>query len=206
MLDRWEADWQYYFATQGYIVVAVDPRGTGGRGRSFSDIVYKNLGKYETADLIAATRYIATMPGVDRDRIGVHGWSYGGYETLMLMTDRDCPFKAGVAVAPVTDWRFYDTVYTERYMTTPAMNEPGYNESSPCERASNLRGRLLIMSGTADDNVHLFNSISFQNSLAENGLFCDMMLFPGMNHSIYHCDARVQVYAKMLDYFNQYLK
>lgn len=205
VLDRWEADWQYYYASKGYIVVAVDPRGTGGRGRAFQDIVYKNLGKYETADLIEATRYIATLPGVDNTRIGIHGWSYGGYETLMSMTDANSPFKAAVAVAPVTDWRYYDTVYTERYMTTPAMNESGYENSSPCERAGNMKGRLLIMSGTSDDNVHLYNTISFQNALLAKGLFCDLMLFPGMNHSINHCDGRRQVYAKMLDFFDKNL-
>lgn len=206
VLDKWEADWQYYYASRGYIVVCVDPRGTGGRGRAFQDVVYKQLGVTETKDLIAATRYIATLPGVDRNRIGIHGWSYGGYETLMAATDRDCPFKAAVAVAPVTDWRYYDTVYAERYMTTPAMNESGYDISSPCHRAAGMKTNLLIMSGTADDNVHVANSISFQNSLLANGLFCDMMLFPGMNHSINHCDGRRLVYAKMLDFFDKNLK
>ncbi|MCH5244974.1 MAG: alpha/beta fold hydrolase [Muribaculaceae bacterium] len=205
VLDRWEADFTSYYATRGYIVVCVDPRGTGGRGRAFMDVVYKDLGHYETIDLIAAARYIATLPGVDGDRIGIHGWSYGGYETLMAVTDPSAPFKVAVAVAPVTDWRYYDTVYTERYMTTPGMNESGYNRSSPCRRASNLNARLLIMSGTSDDNVHLFNTIAFQNALAADGLFCDMLLFPGMNHSINGCDNRRLVYARALDYFDRNL-
>ncbi|MCH5347058.1 MAG: alpha/beta fold hydrolase [Muribaculaceae bacterium] len=205
VLDRWEADFTSYYATRGYIVVAVDPRGTGGRGRAFMDVVYKDLGHYETLDLIAAMRYIATLPGVDGERIGIHGWSYGGYETLMAVTQPGNPFKAAVAVAPVTDWRFYDTVYAERYMTTPGMNVDGYDRSSTLNRAGSMTARTLVMSGTADDNVHMFNTIAFQNSLAAHGMFCDMLLFPGMNHSINGCDSRRLVYARILDYFDRNL-
>jgi len=206
VLDRWEAGWQSYFADQGYIVMCVDGRGTGGRGRAFMDAVYKDLGKYETADQLAAARYAATLPYVDPSRIGIYGWSYGGYETLMAVTASGNTYRAGVAVAPVTDWRYYDTVYAERYMTTPAMNEDGYDDSSVLGRVNNLKCRLLVMSGTADDNVHLFNTMQFVSHLQSAGRYCDMFLFPNMNHSINGCDARRVVMARMLDYFNQNLK
>lgn len=206
VLDRWEAGWQSYFADQGYIVMCVDGRGTGGRGRAFMDVVYKDLGRYETADQLAAARYAASLPYVDANRIGIYGWSYGGYETLMAVTAPGNTYKAGVAVAPVTDWRYYDTVYAERYMTTPAMNEDGYDSSSAVARVNNLKCRLLIMSGTADDNVHLFNTMQFVSALQSAGRYCDMFLFPNMNHSINGCDSRRVVMARMLDYFNQNLK
>ena len=135
-------------------MICVDGRGTGGRGRAFCDVVYKNLGYYETIDQIAAARYAASLPYVDPNRIGIFGWSYGGYETLMAATADDSPYAAAVAVAPVTDWRFYDTVYAERYMLTPQQNEDGYRRSAPLMRTSRLKCPLLIMYGTSDDNVH----------------------------------------------------
>lgn len=206
VLDRWDAGFQSYYAQQGYIVVCVDGRGTGGRGRAFQDVVYKRLGHFETIDQIAAARYVASLPYVDGERIGIYGWSYGGYETIMAATASDSPYAAAVAVAPVTDWRYYDTVYAERYMTTPAMNEDGYREASAIGRVNNLDCQLLIMSGTADDNVHLFNTIQFVSALESSGRFCDMLLFPNMNHSINGCDMRRVVMARMLDYFNRNLK
>lgn len=205
VLNKWSVDWQQYASINGYVVVCVDPRGTGGRGRKFMDVVYRNLGYYETIDQINAANYIAGLDYVDGSRIGICGWSYGGYETLMCMTDRRSPFKAGVAIAPVTDWRYYDTVYAERYMLTPQANEDGYNASAPISRAANLSGRLLIMSGTADDNVHPANTFEFVSKLQCNGILCDMLMFPNMNHSIFGCNARSVVYGKMIDYFNQNL-
>lgn len=205
VLNRWQPDWRPYFAMQGYIVVTVDPRGTGGRGREFMDVVYRDLGHYETIDLIAAARSIASLPYVDASRMGLFGWSYGGYEALMCATAPDNPFKAVVAVAPVTDWRFYDTVYAERYMTTPQMNSRGYDASAPLNRIKNLDCRLLLMWGTADDNVHPENSLEFAAALQGAGKFCDMMVFTNQNHSIKTCDMRRVVYGRMLDYFNRNL-
>lgn len=206
VLDRWEAGWQAYYAMKGYLVVCVDGRGTGGRGRAFEQIVYKRLGHYETIDQLAAAAYVATLPYADASRIGIYGWSYGGYETIMCATAPSNPYRAAVAVAPVTDWRFYDTVYAERYMLTPAMNEDGYSESSTLGRVNNLNGRLLIMAGTSDDNVHLSNTMQFLDAVQADGRFCDLFLFPGMNHSINGCGTRLVVMARMLDYFDRNLK
>ena len=206
VLNRWQFDWQDCFAKNGYVVVCVDGRGTGGRGRDFCDIVYRDLGHYETIDQIAAARYAASLPFVDSSKIGIFGWSYGGYETLMCATAGDCPYAAAVAVAPVTDWRFYDTIYAERYMLTPQQNEEGYKQSAPLWRTSHLACPLLIMYGTSDDNVHPANSLEFVSRLQRQGDICDMLVFPNMNHSINGCNARSVVYGKMLDWFNKNLK
>ena len=203
VLNRWHIDWDCYFAQQGYIVMCVDGRGTGGRGKEFESIVYKRLGYYETIDQIAAANYAASLPYVDANRIGIYGWSFGGYEALMAISDKNSPYVAAVAVAPVTDWRYYDSVYTERYMLTPKENEEGYNVGSPIKRAANVKCRLLLMSGTADDNVHVQNTLEYVSELQSHGVMCDMLLFPNMNHSIYHCNSRALVYAKMLDFFNR---
>jgi dipeptidyl-peptidase-4 len=186
--------------------VCVDGRGTGGRGRAFSDVVYRRLGHYETIDQIAAARYAASLPFVDGSRIGIYGWSYGGYEALMCASADASPFAAAVSVAPVTDWRYYDTVYAERYMLTPQQNADGYAASAPLSRAGSLACPLLIMSGTADDNVHLFNTMQYVSALQSEGMMCDMFLFPNMNHSINGCNSRAVVYARMLEFFNSKLK
>lgn len=205
VLNRWVIDWENYFAMKGYVIVCVDGRGTGGRGKAFREIVYRNLGHIETVDQLAAARHAASLPFVDPARIGIFGWSYGGYETLMAASAPDNPYKAAVAVAPVTDWRYYDTVYAERYMLTPAQNEHGYETSAPINRIDGMQCNLLIMSGTADDNVHLSNTIEYVSRLVQAGKWCDLMLFPNMNHSINGCDARRVVYGRMLDYFNRNL-
>lgn len=204
--NRWHMDWDYYAAAErGFVVICVDGRGTGGRGTAFRDIVYKRLGHYETIDQLAAARYAAKLPFVDSNRIGIAGWSYGGYETLMALTDQQSNFKAGVAIAPVTSWRYYDTVYAERFMLTPGENAEGYNESAPIERVNNLNCNLLMMHGTADDNVHLSNTIEFVSRLQEANRCCDMLLFPNMNHSINGCDSRRLVYGRMVEYFATHL-
>lgn len=203
VLNRWKPDWYQYAAMQGYVILCVDPRGTAGRGRAFETIVYKNLGHYETLDQIAAAKYAASLPFVDPEKIIINGWSYGGYETLMCATAPASPFAGAIAIAPVTDWRFYDTVYAERYMLTPQENPDGYRSSAPLNRADNLKCPLLIMHGTADDNVHLMNTIQFVSALQSDGILCDMLLFPNMNHSINFCNARAVVYAKLLEYANR---
>lgn len=204
--DRWHMDWDYYAAAErGFIVICVDGRGTGARGTAFRDVVYKRLGYYETIDQLAVARYAASLPYVDSSRIGIAGWSYGGYETLMAATAPASPFKAAVAIAPVTSWRYYDTVYAERFMLTPGENAEGYSESAPINRAGNLECDLLLIHGTADDNVHLSNTIEFVSRLQQADRGCDMFLFPDMNHSINGCNARALVYGKMLDYFSRNL-
>lgn len=205
VVNRWKMDWGYYAAEQGFLVVCVDGRGTGARGTAFRDVVYKRLGYYETVDQTAAARYVASLPYADASRIGICGWSYGGYETLMAVTAQDSPFAAAVAIAPVTSWRYYDTVYAERYMLTPQENPDGYDESAPISRAARLACPLLIMHGTADDNVHLQNTVEFASSLQANDRYCDLWLFPAMNHSINGCDARAQVYGRMISYFQRNL-
>lgn len=202
VLNRWSVDWQQYAAQKGYIIVCVDGRGTGGRERKFETVVYKNLGYYETIDQVNAAREIAKLPYVDSGRIGMNGWSFGGYETLMCASAIESPFKAAVAIAPVTDWRLYDTIYTERYMSTPEINEEGYNSSAPLKQTNRMNTRLLLITGTSDDNVHPANTIQYVSSLQNNNRLCSMLLFPNMNHSINGCNSRSQVYAAMIDFFN----
>ncbi len=206
VLDQWSIDWMTFAAHQGYVIVCVDGRGTGGRGRKFMDAVYRNLGHYETIDQIAAAKYAASLPFVDGSRIGIHGWSFGGYETLMAASAKNSPYAAAVAVAPVTDWRYYDTIYTERYMLTPQENADGYRASAPLWRTADVRCPLLIMHGTADDNVHPENTLQYLSEMESGGNYCDLLLFPNMNHSINGCGAQSVVYARMIDYFNSHLK
>lgn len=205
VLDRWSIDWMSYAAQLGYVVVCADGRGTFGRGRQWETIVYRNLGHYETIDQQAVGRWVAQQAWADPSRIGITGWSYGGYETLMAISTSRQPFAAAVAIAPVTSWRYYDTVYAERYMLTPQENADGYETSAPISHVNQVDIPLLIIHGTADDNVHLSNSIEYVSALEGAGRFCDMLLYPNMNHSINGCDARLNVYSKMLDYFNRNL-
>lgn len=206
VLNAWEIDWEQYAAAQGYIIVCVDGRGTGGRGKAWESIVYMQLGKYETIDQLAAARFMANQSYVDAKKIGIFGWSYGGYETLMAMSQPNSNYAAGVAIAPVTDWRYYDTVYAERFMRTPKENESGYNQSSPLNLVNAQKGRLLIVSGTADDNVHIANTLQYTAELTSQNKICDMMVYTNMNHSINGCDVRYQLYMKILDFYDNYLK
>ncbi len=205
VLNRWQFDWMNYFAHRGFVIVCCDGRGTGARGTDFMFKVYRNLGYYETIDQLAAARRAASLPYVDPARIGIFGWSYGGYETLMAASAKGNPYAAAVAVAPVTDWRYYDTVYAERFMLTPAQNDDGYNSSAPIKHASDMSADLLIMYGTADDNVHPANSIEYVSALQSHNILCDILLFPNMNHSIYGCNSRALVYAKMFSFFSSHL-
>lgn len=206
VLDRWSPDWTLYFAEQGYAVVTIDPRGCGGRGRSFSRAVYRRLGELETADLCAAVGNLcAANSWIDPARVGIYGWSYGGFEALMCATETSTPFKAAVAVAPVTDWRLYDTAYTERYMLTPQQNPDGYARCAPLNRVSNLGAEVLLMWGTADDNVHPANSLEFLSRLEAAGRWADALPFPNSDHSINGCSLRSTVYSRMLQYFNRRL-
>lgn len=206
VLNKWNLDWENYFATQGYIIACVDGRGTGGRGKKFESLVYMNLGKYETIDQLAAASYMANQPYVDPAKIGIWGWSYGGYEALMAMSQKNSKYAAGAAIAPVTDWRFYDTVYAERYMRTPNENAEGYKNSAPINLVTNQKGELLIIHGTADDNVHPSNTYEYVAELTSRNKLCDMMIYTNMNHSINGCDVRLPLYKKVLKFFNNNLK
>lgn len=205
VLNRWSFDWEMYYASKGYIVVCVDGRGTAGRGAAFRTCVYRQLGHFETIDQVAAANYAASLPYVDGSRIGIYGWSYGGYQSLMCASADGAPYAAAVAIAPVTDWRYYDSIYTERYMLTPQQNERGYNDASAILRVLHLACPLLIMYGTADDNVHPANSLQYVSTLQSAGMWCDMFVFPNMNHSINSCNARAVVYGRMFDFFESKL-
>ena len=204
--NRWSLDWVNYFATQGYVIACVDGRGTGGRSRDFKTMVYRNLGYYETIDQLAAARFMASQPWVDADRIGIWGWSYGGYEVLMAMSQPGSCYAAGVAIAPVTSWRYYDTTYTERFMTQPQDNEEAYDAGAPLNHIDDLKGRLLLMFGSADDNVHIINSMQYVARLHAAGVMFDMMVYTNMNHSINGCDVRLPLYRRVLEHFDRELK
>lgn len=205
VLNRWKMDGLYYIASQGYVIACVDGRGTGNRSRQWANAVYKHLGEYETDDQIAGAKYFASLPYIDSEKVACFGWSYGGYMTLMELTAADTPFKAGVSMAPVTDWRFYDSIYTERYMLTPQQNASGYETASALNRTSRLNARLLIMSGTSDDNVHYYNTLKYTSKLNSEGKIFDMMSYTGFEHSLRMCNARVQLYRKVLDFLNTQL-
>ena len=200
--NKWHLDGLNYIAQSGYVVGVVDGRGTGGRSEKWCKCVYMHLGRYETADQIAGANELARLPYVDASRMSLFGWSYGGYMTLMEMTAQDSPFKCGVAMAAVTDWHWYDSIYTERFMLTPGQNESGYAESSAIGRTARLKGKLLIMSGTSDDNVHFYNTLKYTSKLSYEGHLFDMMVFPGMDHSLRVGNARAQLYRKVVDFLD----
>ncbi|MCB0835835.1 MAG: S9 family peptidase [Bacteroidetes bacterium] len=192
--------WYQMLAQNGYIVACVDNRGTGGKGRDFRAVTYANLGKYETIDQIEAAKYLGNQSYIDASRIGIWGWSYGGYMTSLCMTKGNGLFKAGIAVAPVTNWRFYDTIYTERYLKTPQLNPSGYDENSPLNFAANLQGAYLLVHGMADDNVHVQNSIEWVDALVRANKQFDMFFYPNKNHSIFGGYTRYHLYKKMTDF------
>ena len=206
VLNSWKVDWENWFAMQGYIVACFDGRGTGARGKAFESVTYQNLGHYETIDQVAAARHIAAQPWVDADHIGIWGWSYGGYMTLMALSEPGHPFAAGVSIAPVTSWRFYDTIYAERFMRTPQENADGYDRSAPLSRMDDLKGDLLIMFGSADDNVHIINSMQYIAKLHGQKSQFEMMVYPNMNHSINGCGVREPLYQRVLNFFDRKLK
>ncbi len=206
VLDRWKIDWEHYLVSQGFIVACVDGRGTGGRGRAYETAVYMRLGKYETEDQVAGAEYMRSLPYVDGDHIGIYGWSYGGYETLMAMSTGNGIYRAGVAIAPVTDWRYYDTIYAERFMRTPGENADGYLQSAPITHADQLKGDLLIISGTADDNVHHLNTLQYSAALIEAGIQFDTQVYPNRDHHIQGCNTRHHLFTRVCRFFSEKLK
>ena len=192
--------WHQLLAQKGYIVVSVDNRGTGARGVDFKKVTYKQLGKYETEDQIEAAKYFATLPYVDGSRIGVQGWSYGGYMSSLCLLKGADYFKAAIAVAPVTNWRFYDSIYTERYMQTPQENEDGYDDNSPINHVEKLKGKYLLVHGMADDNVHLQNTTEMISALVDADKQFDLFVYPNKNHGIYGGNTRYHLYSKMTNF------
>lgn len=197
--------WHQMLAQEGFVVASVDNRGTGARGRDFKNITYMNLGDWESRDQVEAARYLGSLPFVDAGRMAIWGWSYGGYMTLMSMARGGDLFAAGVSVAPVTSWRFYDTIYTERYMRTPRENPEGYRRSAPIEHAAEITGDLLLVHGTGDDNVHFQNSVQMIHRLQEAGVQFDLMIYPNKTHSIAGEDTRVHLYTMMTDFLKSRL-
>lgn len=198
--DRFLVDWTDYLVSQGFIVACVDGRGTGARGEEFRKCTYMNLGIKESDDQIAAAKYFATLPYIDKDRIAIWGWSYGGYNVLMSMSRGNGIFKAGVTIAPVTDWKFYDTVYAERYMRAPQQNMNGYNDGSPIKLANQLKGSLLLIHGSSDDNVHFQNTMEYTSALIKANKQFDLFVFPDKNHSIRGASNRTYLYNKVIDF------
>ncbi|HYG51697.1 MAG TPA: S9 family peptidase [Flavobacteriales bacterium] len=203
VLDAWGSmnyGWHQLLAQKGYLVFCVDPRGTMYRGATFKKCTYMQLGKYETEDLIETAKYLAKYAFVDPSRIGVQGWSYGGYMTLLCMTKGADYFKAGISVAPVTNWRYYDNIYTERFMRKPQENANGYDDNSPINHVTKLKGRLLLVHGTADDNVHYQNSLEITNAFIKANKQFDMFFYPNKNHGIAGGLTRYHLYTKMLNF------
>ena len=192
-------------AQQGFILVCVDGRGTGGRGADFEKCTYMKLGDMESKDQVEAALYLASLPYVDKDNIGIWGWSYGGFNTLMSMSEGRGVFKAGVAVAPPTDWRYYDTVYTERYMRTPKENPSGY-DINPIKRAGQLHGALLLCHGLADDNVHPQNTFEYAEALVQADKDFKMNVYTNRNHSIYGGNTRNHLFRQIAQFFIDNLK
>lgn len=205
VIDRWRIGWDEYLATQGYIVVCVDGRGTGGRGETFKKITYGQLGFYETIDQIEAAKYLQKLPYVEPNRIGIWGWSYGGYMSSLCLFKGADVFSMAIAVAPVTNWRYYDTIYTERFMGLPQVNASGYDDNSPINHVEKLNGKLLLIHGTGDDNVHVQNSIELAEKLIQAEKQFTMMLYPDKNHGIYGGNTRMHLYTLMSNFVRENL-
>jgi dipeptidyl-peptidase-4 len=195
--DSYGFGWEYYLASKGYVVVSVDGRGTGARGETFRKCTYLCMGELESKDQVEAAQALGELSYIDKNRIGIWGWSFGGYNTLMSMSTGGGTFKAGIAVAPPTDWKFYDTVYTERYMRTPKENFDGYAATSPIRLAKNLQGKLLLVHGTGDDNVHFHQTLAYAEALVQAGKQFDMQIYKDRNHSIYGGNTRYHLYTRM---------
>ncbi len=206
--DAWKGAnywWFQMLAQQGFIVACVDNRGTGGRGQEFKKMTYLQLGKYETIDQIEAAKYLGSLPFVDSARIGIFGWSYGGYMSSLCILKGAEVFKAAIAVAPVTNWKWYDTVYTERYMRTAKENEKGYEENSPVNFAELLRGKYLLIHGMTDDNVHFQHTAEMARALIDANKQFDTYFYPNRNHGIFGGNARLHLYTKMTEFLQKNL-
>jgi len=203
VVDQWGGSGYLYhqlLAQNGYIVISVDTRGTMNRGAAFKKCTYLQLGKLETEDMIAVAKQVQAWPYVDAKRIGVMGWSYGGYMSSLLMTKGADVFKMGIAVAPVTNWRWYDNIYTERFMRTPQENASGYDDNSPINHVEKMKGQYLLIHGSGDDNVHVQNSMEMVEALVAENKDFDMFIYTNKNHGIYGGKTRLHLYTKMLNF------
>ena len=206
--NRWNSTNDYWYqmlAQQGYIVACVDGRGTGFKGADFKKVTQNELGKYEVEDQIAAAKKLGELPYVDETRIGIWGWSYGGFMSSNALFKGNDVFKMAIAVAPVTSWRFYDSIYTERYMTTPQENPSGYDENSPINHVDKLKGDFLLIHGSGDDNVHLQNTMRMVEALIQADKQFEWMVYPDKNHGIYGGNTRLHLYKKMTNFINKTL-
>jgi len=206
--NKWNTANDYWFmmlTQQGYIVACVDGRGTGYKGVDFKKVTYKQLGKYEVEDQIDAAKIIGNYSYVDKSRIGIWGWSYGGFMSSNCILKGNAVFKMAIAVAPVTNWRFYDSVYTERYMQTPQENPTGYDDNSPINFIEKLKGKYLLIHGSGDDNVHVQNTMQMMESLIQANKQFDSQIYPDKNHGIYGGKTRIQLYNKMTTFIQNNL-
>ncbi|NOZ35827.1 MAG: S9 family peptidase [Chlorobi bacterium] len=205
VLNKWSFGWDNLLAQNEIIMVCVDPRGTGERGEEFKKQTYLQLGKYETIDLIETAKWLKKQNFVNPNKIGIWGWSYGGFMTSLCMTKGADYFSAGIAVAPVTNWRYYDNIYTERFMRTPQENPSGYDDNSPINFADKLKGNFLLIHGTGDDNVHWQNSAEFSEALVQANKQFNEFYYINRNHSIYGGNTRYHLYTMMLNFWKKYL-
>lgn len=197
--------WHQYLVNQGYIVLSVDNRGTGGRGAAFKNQTYKQLGVLETKDQISVAQTISSFPYIDKNRIGIWGWSYGGYLSTLAIAEGNKIFTSAIAIAPVTHWKLYDTIYTERFMQTPLLNSEGYNASAPINVAHKIIGNYLLVHGTGDDNVHYQNAVALVQALIENDVQFETMYYPNLAHSISGGNARRHLWRLMSDFIKEKL-
>ena len=208
--NRWNGANDYWYqmlAQKGYIIACVDGRGTGFKGAKFKKVTYKELGKYEIEDQIEAAKELGKLDYIDKNNIGIWGWSYGGYMSSLAITKGAATFKMAIAVAPVTSWRFYDTVYTERYMQTPQENTNGYDDNSPINHVEKLKGAYLLIHGTGDDNVHVQNTTRMINALVEANKQFDLFVYPDRTHGIYRGkNTRLHLYKKMTTFIDAHLQ
>jgi dipeptidyl-peptidase-4 len=209
VLDSWGGSnylWYVMLTQRGYAVASVDNRGTGMRGRDWRKVIYGRLGVVETQDQAAAARAIGQWPWVDQDRMGIWGWSYGGFMTLNALFRAPDVYRAGVAVAPVTHWKYYDNIYTERYNALPQTNQAGYDAGSPLSYADSLRGDLLVVHGSGDDNVHFQNTEALLNALVKANKQFQFMEYPNRTHSIAGGNTREHLYTLMTRYLDEHLR
>lgn len=197
--------WHSMLANEGYIVVCVDGRGTGHKGADFKKITQNELGKFEVEDQIAAAKKLGAMNYIDASRVGIWGWSYGGFMSSNCLLKGNDTFSMAIAVAPVTNWRFYDSIYTERYMTTPQENASGYDENSPINHVDKLKGKYLLIHGSADDNVHVQNTMRMVEALVQANKQFDWAIYPDKNHGIYGGNTRIHLYNKMTNFIKENL-
>ncbi|QLE00663.1 S9 family peptidase [Galbibacter sp. BG1] len=197
--------WYQMLAEKGYVIACVDGRGTGLKGADFKKVTYKELGKYEVQDQIAAAKQLGELPFIDAKRIGIWGWSYGGFMSTNSILKGADVFSMAIAVAPVTSWRFYDTIYTERYMQTPQENASGYDENSPLSYPELLKGDYLLIHGSGDDNVHVQNTMRMVEALIQANKQFDWAIYPDKNHGIYGGNTRLQLYTKMTNFIDEHL-